>query len=604
VATAEEYATWIVANQARKDSQEFKTVAEAYKIARGRADAAPGQIPSDPNLKAPAAIRESSSIDELTHGAGLAVRAGTHAVTSIPGMLTDAATGVANQFLPQNQRFNTTRSVIDDFLTKYGLPAPQNSSERVLSDSVAAFGGSGSLSRAVPAVFGANAGTQALSAATGSLAGGVTRESGGSASQQLLASLAGAFAPSLVAVTGRGVIPNATAAGRIDNQGQLLNEAAGAKRPEILAALDKKTRFIPNETPNAAQSVSTENVPAFVATADKVQTRYRPDLKAELDVQNDAARRAAVRSIGEDKTALDAAINARTAAANANYSAAFNQRIAADPTLAVLATNPYFKDALPGALKLAKAKGITPKGNLTEFLHLVKLSLDDELSGAGKTALGRNELRAVGDVKDKLVSWMASRNKEYENARAIFAKDSAPINQMRIGQFLENKLASPLTGAERPGMFAQATRDAPGTIKRSLQEGPRYGTLDEVMTPPQIGLLGGVQSSLEREALTSDQALRGGQKAAGLLGATFDVMEPPPLLHRAITVARFMLEKIGVNTKNKTLEELASAVQDPTATAKLMREANPSQWAAIQQVMRAGAATSTLGAVQANEQTR
>ena len=134
--------------------------------------------------------------------------------------------------------------------------------------------------------------------------------------------------------------------------------------------------------------------------------------------------------IQDQDAAIQAAKDARSAMSAANYAKAFDTTIndiKADPTLAVLAQNPYFKDAIPAALKLAQAKGITPKDNLTEFLHAVKLGLDKKLNpGLGEVSLDKAQYTEVQKVKDQLVDWL-KKNPDYEAGRAAHAQASQAI---------------------------------------------------------------------------------------------------------------------------------------------------------------------------------
>lgn len=542
---------------------------------------------------------------DLMRGAGRAARVGVNAVTAVPGMMADAATGVINQFLPDDKKFLRTSVALNNLLDKAGMGGAQNATERVIDDTAAAALGSGAFAKAAEKggkalePLAKNIGKQILAAASGGAAASGTREAGGGTLAQITAGLGGALVPGAASTVMRGVAPNMSAAGRFDVKGRILNEAAGAQQPSVLKSLERSKALIPGEQPTAAQAAAGQNAPAFVALEKQVTQRYRPDLVSVRDAENELARLNAVRGVGQDAAALKSAEGVRGGHANVNYGNAFAQAMKADPTLAVLAKNPYFKDALPTAFKLAEAEGITPKTNLTRFLHLTKLSLDKMLARTGDSTLSHTEKRAVDAVKDDLMQWLKVKNPAYDAARAEFAKDSVPINQMNIGQYLENKLTAPLAGGnERAGSFAQALRDAPGTIKRATG-GPRFETLGQAgITPQQQGLLGGVKSSLEREALADKQGLLGTQKARGLLGDTFSPLEPPPLLHRAVTVARFALEKIGINTRNKTLQELAKDMQDPATAAQLMRDANPTQRAAMLEVMRAAAMPTAGGLLQ------
>jgi hypothetical protein len=128
--------------------------------------------------------------------------------------------------------------------------------------------------------------------------------------------------------------------------------------------------------------------------------------------------------------ANEAAKVARSAESKINYAKAFDtsiNQIKGDPELARLASNPYFKDAVAEASKLAEAKGLDPKVNLTEFLHDIKLGLDKKLMTQGESSLSAAQYRQVQKVKSELVDWLSRKNPDYDFGRITHAKASEAI---------------------------------------------------------------------------------------------------------------------------------------------------------------------------------
>ena len=126
--------------------------------------------------------------------------------------------------------------------------------------------------------------------------------------------------------------------------------------------------------------------------------------------------------LAEQEASIEAAKAARHAVSTVNYGKAFDTALNAvsskDATLGAIVENPFFRDAMPAAVKLAKAKGITPSENVTEFLHDVKLGLDKKLNNKGDLALDRPTYGEVLKVKKQLVEWLAKKNPDYELGRS------------------------------------------------------------------------------------------------------------------------------------------------------------------------------------------
>ncbi len=173
-----------------------------------------------------AAPVERSLPEKLGRQVGLTVRAGIQGVTAIPATLANAPAALYNKladfFSPQPAsgqpedrgfRFPEQQTAIGSLLTKLGLPAPENATERVAGDVAGAMAGAGGMVKAgeglakaaspivqrVGQVLASSPGTQIATSATGSATAGVTRERGGGPIAQIAAGAAGGFAPAIPA---------------------------------------------------------------------------------------------------------------------------------------------------------------------------------------------------------------------------------------------------------------------------------------------------------------------------------------------------------------------------------------------------------------------
>jgi hypothetical protein len=353
---------------------------------------------------------------------------------------------------------------------------------------------------------------------------------------------------------------------------RILVEAAGPKRAAIEAELARPSIMVPGSQPTAPEAAAAAGSPEFSALQ-KIAESHRPSAYSDIARAQEAARTSAIAGFGKDKATLVAAEQARAAAANALYSRAFSQAINADPALAQLAKNPYFKDALPHALKLADAKGITAKGNLTQFLHYVKLGLDKELSKAGDTALSSTEKAAVQQLKKELIAWMGQKNPAYEQAREAFRVASGPINEMQVGQLLEQSLRKPIGVGERPASLAAAAQNAPSTIKKATGQQVAE-ELGDILQPQNLATVKRVLADLSRKAELERLVPLGRQRAAEA-AQPFGLPATGPL-HQSYMIFKTILGRVSRGINEKTLDTMADALQLPTTTLRLLQNA-PSQ---------------------------
>jgi hypothetical protein len=272
-----------------------------------------------------------------------------------------------------------------------------------------------------------------------------------------------------------------TKKGRENILRERLKELSGPELDKVVEAAKNIDELVPGSKPTLAQAVS--DLPTATGLSSFEQKIASvpgvSPLFAQRSAQQEVARETLIRNFAKTPEQLKLAELARSLDADRNYGLAFSYSVTANPKLAKIATNPYFQDAMPDAIKLAEAKGISAKTDLTEFLQGVKISLDKQLSRTGDAALAKAEKAQVARVKSELLQWLKAKNPLFEKARAQFAEASSPINEMQVGQYLLGKLRTPLD-QERAGAFGLAVKDAASTIKRSTGE-TRFDNLGQII---------------------------------------------------------------------------------------------------------------------------
>lgn len=579
MATADQYASWIVANQDKKGTPEFETVASAYKQARGESSASASPAPSS------AKPEPRSFLAETGRQLGLSARHGIEGVGGTLDMLASPIRAGMNLALPQDMQIRgQTGQALSDVI---GLPKPETGIERVSGDiarSMAAGGGfvkgaqlatsaTSGVANAVMRMLSQAPAAQVVAAGSAGAGSGLAREAGGGEGAQLAAGLAGAMAPaaagSMINV-GRAVKDYVH-----PSVGSLGRRAAGDKADDVIAAMMQTKSNVPGVKLTAGEASVPANSAEFAAFQKAAANENASKFYGPIGVkgQQATARLDAVRSFGKTSTDLDAAVLARRAASTKNYGDAFQQKINADPALAKMMQNPYVKDALPEALKLAKANGISPKSNLTEFMHFVKLGLDAKLQSANNPnlpAISGAAKKAIQDAQSNLVAWMGQKNPLYDAARTSHMAASKPINQMRVGQDLEQALVAPATGMERAASFGAKVRQAENTISKGSGN-PRIQDL----TSGQRKIVDAIEEDFLRNQQFKELAIAGKQGMEERIGAP--TLPPTGFFQPAISAARSWVNK-GLGTGHQqALKRAAEVMDNPQEMARLMREATPAQ---------------------------
>ena len=392
--------------------------------------------------------------------------------------------------------------------------------------------------------------------------------------------------------------------------GRLADQIAGDKSDEIINLMRQSQPIVPGSNPTAGQAAVPANRAEFNALQKIASEKAPSDYVGPLGIegQQNAARLAAVRTVGRTPTELSAAQSARAADAKVNYETAGKILVEADGNLNQLLKRPSMDKVLTRAKELAAERDRpfmigqdvpeqtisgrivgesgSPLSSYTvaaqkakfpvESLHDVKMAMDDLIKNPERFGIGAAEAKAIQGTQRQFVTWLGKKAEPYEFARSQYAAASKPINQMQIGQYLENKLTPALSedAKQRAATFSQALRDAPGTLKRATGE-QRYDSMGQIMRPDQLETFRNVQSDLARGA-TDTELARGGNKAAmEIIDKNVGKAPPSGMFSPVISVARGAYNRIAGGASEKTLQDLATIMQDPKKMADVMQKAKP-----------------------------
>jgi len=555
-----------------------------------------------------AAYIQSRSVPQASNDfldkVGMAAGSVAEGVMALPELAVNAGKAVLNMGsgllekipgVPPQKRYGAG-SPTAEFIQAMGGAQPQNRNERLTQDVLRS-------ATAGVTMPGATV-TGMLSGAAGGGAAGYTREAGGGPLAQLGAGIVGALAVPSAAALGAPVLqaakniiePWVPAIGKnLSGQeriiGRTANEAAGAAKNDIIPLLKEQKQIVPGSIPTAGEAAAPAGSPEFSALqmkADRLNP-YAANVRAQAQAQ---ARNDSLGTFAGTPESLGAAVANRTNNAATNYGEAFAQAVKVDPQLAQIASNPYFEKAIPTALDLAKAAKIDPKTNVTQFLQFVKVGIDKQIAKTGEGALAGMEKGAAQDVKTQLVDWLGTKNPKFETARQAFIADSAPINQMQVGQYLKDKLNPALSdlGADVPqqsAAYARALRDAPATIRNSggrtvADTLPQAIGQQNAENATNVGLDLARRSEMQRLA----------QLGAPALEAQLNVIAPKipgAPLNMYKSLANWALTGLSNKASDKSIALLGEmARNNPNELARLMEMAPPAQQANMLKILMSG----------------
>jgi hypothetical protein len=574
MATADQYAQWIVDNATKKGTPEFDTVAKAYQEAVAEEKSLPAvEVYANEGMPAERTVsgflgNVGTSGQKMLGGIAQAV---TQPVETVKGVL-DLGAGALQNALPQalvdfvnksqspealaagQKAIEVANAVGGDYKTKYGsLEALTNT---LYTDPV---GAAGDLSMLLTG--GASA--------TGKLGlAGTSAKLGTAAAytNPMTPVVKIGAAPFQLAAKGTGAVRNMLA----PKEAALIAAAEG-KGQDIVNALRNYDDMVAGVRPTAGTVVAGQMPATKYAALQRDLSEQLPTPYYERNQANVAARSEALGTVAQDEAALRAAEAARTSVSKPLYEAA--KTGVADVTQVastlddLISKNPgnrqlvrELKQIRNDLVDSATGELRTNAEQVTSVIDGIKMRLAKEDSKFIKGQLK--------DIREMLVDAVPG----YRAAQEEFAKASKPVNIMQVGQYLEGKLkpAVETSVGERAGVFSNALKEAPTTIKRSTGQS-RFDKLEQILEPEQVKIVEGIRQDLAREAEFAKQATEGGKS-----GRTFPASEAariPNFMKTVVTVANTILTRLQGKINQKLAIEMATEMLDPNAAAMAMEKA-------------------------------
>ncbi len=459
----------------------------------------------------------------------------------------------------------------------------------------------GNVASLAPAMFIPGANTIAGSAAIGAVAGLLQpSESTGETVRNV--ALGGSIAPAAI-VAGRGIQAAGAGLGAIrdtftragqDRIARDVLRASVTNADDAVRNLQGARPLVPGSQPTAAQVARDPGLAQLERTM-----LNNPEMAAPLQqrfMAQQAARNQAIRNVAGTDDYFNAIKEGRAVFAAEDYAKALKQGIdpemakALAPQLQSLMARPSIKEAQSVARRLAAEsdQAIDNFGSI-EGMDWLKKALDNQISRASQpgSAIGKQELRALMQTKDDLLSVMDDLAPGYREASENFAKMSRQVNSMEVARDLLKRY-EPVSAQygnntrEMANAYQRALSDATSSVKR--QTGMDL-PLDRVMNTADIETLENVARDLARKQFTQEAG-----KAVG--SNTAQNMVSQNMLRRFLGptgLPEGMVDNTFINTLLRPVEfagrlatpniqnRLTELMLDPEATAAAIQAARTFQ---------------------------
>jgi len=372
----------------------------------------------------------------------------------------------------------------------------------------------------------------------------------------------------------------------------------------VTALLNRPQEIVPGSRRSAGEMIvaSGQAGTQFPALEQKVLSQFNPTQQFEIEAARGAARSKSIGEISGTPEAQQSAVEARTAATKPLYQRAAAKLAETDETFANLMDTPTMDEALATASRMAADRqqpfmrgeikpAETVKSGILgaageeltreipaqtaklsgQALQDIKIALDEAVKPrANETNAQAAQRNAATGVRAQYMDWLEKNAPDLMKARATFAEKSAPINVMEVGQVLKTALESPLDEtASRAGVFANAVRNAPATLKKATGEA-RFERLSDVLETGDLKRVANVLEDLRVSKEYKDLAKAGRVEAEGLSGAQLPA--PKGFLNRVATVSNRILEAVEGRINRAAAIKIAEAAYDPQRMAAMIQE--------------------------------
>ncbi|MFA6125536.1 hypothetical protein [Sphingomonas sp.] len=426
--------------------------------------------------------------------------------------------------------------------------------------------------------------------------------------------LAGRGAAALTG-TARGLLEPLTARGQERIAQRIYSGFAGGGDRARQAATNIRSAAdlnIPGYQPTAAELANNPGVAQLQRSL-----LNNPDVNSAITGRAQANRGAlesALTNIAGDEAQLAAATTARGAAVRPLYDALYASNIMPDQQFTALAQRPAMQEAIRRAEGLA-AEGGAP-ASPGEFLHNVKMALDDMLETGPQRGVGGREAGRVRATRNQFVNWFERQSPDFEAANRIYREMSQPVGQMQIGQELVERFrpaladygANTRTTAET---YARSLRNADETARRAT--GFEGATMRGLLAPQAMETVENVGRALGRRVNAEELGRAPGSPTAqNLIAQNFiqQVAGPlglPQTLSQNVlaqTLAR-PIQWAGRLAEPRVVQRLAEIGLNPQEAADILsRAADPDR--ALEALLRRqsllGTSAAALGASNAAQQ--
>jgi hypothetical protein len=350
--------------------------------------------------------------------------------------------------------------------------------------------------------------------------------------------------------------------------GQIARDVAG----ESLDDIRNLNKLAPDDLTSAQAAVETPNFEwsALGATAKK-------NAPTPYGLLEDAQENARLQALDDITPDLEAAVKVREQATKPLYDEALASKatVRVPPVMKlvddILAKNPK-NDSITVPLTQIKQDLLdeagtgfnTNVGSLISLSQNIKNKLNQTVDG--KPAF---DSKVLTQIKDKLEEQIARAEPKFAEARSKYKELSAPINQAQLLGAMRETLVNS-KGGERVTPFLNALGSSEKSLFRKADQSPRFGSVDEVLSPAQRKVKDRLVSELRRDAEVARQAKDAGNKTREIVAGDSVKARLPSLVDRWFSAANKGIDIAETGINKKTMAAISEGMKSGKSANKML----------------------------------
>lgn len=366
-----------------------------------------------------------------------------------------------------------------------------------------------------------------------------------------------------------------------------MQQAAGQDRARIIGLLDENQQ-LPGGRSGAGEVAAPAGNAEF-SGIQKIAEGRQPTKYGRMAAADNAAREKVLTDISGGEAKIASLEASRKATAAANYKAAFAIHVDGDAELGEILKDPFVARAIRDMKPLAESSGVTGRGsksnNVTaekgsEYLHLLKLSLDKMMKPNAVTPLDTFERTQVRAMQTRIVNWLEAKNPAYKHARTQFSVDSKDIDKRKVAQQLRDKLVTakddiaPTEGivtSQNASAYGDALRNEHTLIKTATGD-KRYNTLAEVLGEDGANAakstVGGSRARRQEYELLSQ---RGSSAVKDLIDESATAPPASGMFNPKYSVFRSVVSGLQGRVRGESMKLMEEAFKNPAEASRLLK---------------------------------